>query len=242
MKKIIYFSIVSLFAGFISSSCNRDVAPPPPPKDYSFIEGFDSLETSFSRGWVAINNSVPMGEQTWSNGALVDGKKGVINPIAAQSYTYSGQDYAMSSFYTAGGDTTGFGALGQKPTISNWLISPSTVMKNGDQISFYTRCYRSPASFPDRMQVYLNPVNNSSDVGADSSSIGSFTTKLLDINPTYTNIGYPGVWKQYTITLSGLSAPLERRFAFRYYVSGGGVAGSRSLAIGIDQVEFKSAK
>lgn len=241
MKRITYITIISLVAAsLITSSCNRDVAPPPPPKDYSWVENFDSLESTFRKGWVAINNSNPVGQQSWTSGQIVDGKKGFVNPIGAQSYTYSGQDYALCSFYCTGDDTTGF--MGKKPNISAWLISPSTLMKNGDKIVFYTRCYRSPASFPDRMQVRLNALSGSANVGADTSSVGDFTTTLLDINPSYSSTGYPGVWTKYELTLTGLAAPLQRRFAFRYYVGNGGVIGARSLAIGIDSVAFVSSK
>jgi hypothetical protein len=241
MKKFIYLSATSLLAGiFILSSCNRDVAPPPPPQDYSFVEDFDSLESTFRKGWVAINNSKPLGEMSWLSGEFADGKKGMTNPIGAQSYTYSGQDYALCTFHSCGSDTAGF--MGKKPYISAWLISPSTIMKNGDKIIFYTRCYQSPASFPDRLQVRLNAISNSANVGADTSTVGDFTMLLKDINPTLSASGYPGTWTKYEVTLAGLAAPLQRRFAFRYYVPDGGVIGSNSFAIGIDSVAFVSSK
>jgi hypothetical protein len=238
MKKLLYITTITLIAGSIFSACNRDVAPPPPPKDYSWNEGFDSLESSFRKGWVAINNSYPIGDQSWTSGQIADGKKGLQNLIGAQSYTYSGQDYALISLYACGAPAS----QTEVPTISAWLISPSTYMKNGDKIEFYTRCYQSPATYPDRLQVRLNPVNNSINVGADTASYGDFTTVINDINPGLTSTGYPGVWTKYTYTISGLAAPGPRRFAFRYYVTDGGVAGNNSIAIGVDEVKFTSVK
>ncbi len=242
MKKLIYFAALSLLTGSIISSCNRDVAPPPPPKDYSWKEGFDSLESSFRKGWVAVNNSMPLGDQSWTSGQIADGKKGLTNLLGgAQSYTYSGQDYALITLYSCG-DTAGLGYGNFTPAISAWLISPSTYMKNGDKISYYTRCYQSPATYPDRMQVRLNPVSNSINVGSDTASVGDFTTLIQDVNPTLTATGYPGVWTKYTYTVSGLAAPGLHRFAFRYYVRNGGVIGDNSIGIGVDEVEFVSSK
>ena len=59
----------------------------------------------------------------------------------------------------------------------------------------------------------------STDVGTTATSVGVFTTLLLDINPTYTHTGYPNVWTQFTVTMSGvadadhrtLRTPLLRR-------------------------------
>ena len=43
----------------------------------------------------------------------------------------------------------------------------------------------------------------SSNVGTTATDVGDFITLLLDINPTYTTSGYPNVWTQFTVTLSG---------------------------------------
>ena len=44
----------------------------------------------------------------------------------------------------------------------------------------------------------------SSNVGTTATDVGDFTTLLLDINPTYTTTGYPNVWTQFTVTVSGV--------------------------------------
>lgn len=82
---------------------------------------------------------------------------------------------------------------------------------------------------------------NTTNVGATNASIGDFTTLLLTINPTLTTTGYPAVWTEYTITVSGLAAPTPAgRFAFRYWVTNGGPLGANSDYIGIDNVTFTS--
>ncbi|MFZ9582231.1 MAG: T9SS type A sorting domain-containing protein, partial [Crocinitomicaceae bacterium] len=48
---------------------------------------------------------------------------------------------------------------------------------------------------------------------------------------------YSSEWTKYEIVLSGISAPGNGRFAFRYYVPDGGT-GANSNYIGIDEVEF----
>jgi hypothetical protein len=71
--------------------------------------------------------------------------------------------------------------------------------------------------------------------------VGDFTTLLLDINPTLASGGYPEVWTQYTVTISGVAAPTQGRFAFRYYVNDGGPAGNNSNYIGVDLFEYTAS-
>ena len=73
------------------------------------------------------------------------------------------------------------------------------------------------------------------------TSVGDFDALLLDINPSYADDGYPVVWTQYNITLTGLSSPTRGRIAFRYFVENGGPDGTRSNYIGIDTVSSTSA-
>jgi Secretion system C-terminal sorting domain len=124
-------------------------------------------------------------------------------------------------------------------TISNWLITPTVAIKNGDVFSFWSRTVAGPL-FPDRLEVRLSTNGASTNVGATNTSVGDFTTLLLTINPTLTTTGYPSVWTQYTITVSGLGAPTTGRMAFRYFVTGGGPAGANSDNVGVDNVTFTS--
>lgn len=224
----------------IISACNKDVAPPDAPKDYSWVEEFDTVTNAMSRGWAVINNSRPLGTESWIQGDYAVGKKGLTGSFSAQSVTYSGADFVLCT-YNAGDGTS---------TLNSWLISPPTVMKNGDEIQFYTRVRINPAVYPDRMQVRLNPINNGVNVGSGrmdntnvASMVGDFTQLMLDINPTLLKTGpgsYPGAWTKYSLILTGLPAPVERRFAFRYFVTNGGTAGANSEGVAVDSVAFIS--
>jgi hypothetical protein len=114
-------------------------------------------------------------------------------------------------------------------------------MKNGDIISFWTTT-ANPISFPDRMQVWLNPTNNSYNVGRSASETGDFTVKLLDLNPNLSPSpypdGYPTTWTKFEFTISAI--PQKHRIGFRYYVKNGGPDGTVSDEIGIDDFDFIS--
>ena len=116
-------------------------------------------------------------------------------------------------------------------------------MKNGDVISFWTTCGPFSPLFPDRMQVWLNPTNESLDVGRSPGETGDYTVKLIDINEGLTSTGYPTEWTKYQIIISGLAngdVPQKHRIGFRYYVPGGGTGGSYSWEIGLDDFDFTS--
>ncbi|MES2776561.1 MAG: choice-of-anchor J domain-containing protein [Bacteroidota bacterium] len=227
---------IALVSAVSFTACESDdVAAPAAPKDYSWVQDFDSISAAHRQGWVTVNNSKPVGVETWTQAyAYYESKKGFNNGILnPHSYLYSGKDFILAT-YNCGYDTA---------NISAWLISPRTMMKNGDQIIFYTGTQLGTGR-ADRMQVRLNVTNGTDNVGSDSSSVGDFKTVLLDINPTLAKAGpsiYPQTWTRYSLTLSGLPAPAERRFAFRYYVTDAGPAGKNSLGIGIDSVAFVSA-
>ncbi len=186
-------------------------------------ESFNSV-APLPTDWVAQNNSQPVGATGWFQG----------NPAVFAANSGAPNAYIAANFQ----NTTGLN------TISNWLIAPNVPnIKNGDVIRFYTRSVGN--TFPDRLQVRLSTAGASTNVGATNTSVGDFTTLLLDINPTYSSAppptGYPTVWTQYTITISGLAGPVSGRFAFRYFVENAGPSGSNSDYIGIDDVVYVSA-
>src|SRR5205085_6264828 len=76
------------------------------------------------------------------------------------------------------------------------------------------------------------------DVGTTATDVGDFTTLLLDINHTYAINGYPTVWTEHNLTVSGLASPVTGRLAFRYFVENGGPEGSNSDYIGVDTVSY----
>jgi hypothetical protein len=83
----------------------------------------------------------------------------------------------------------------------------------------------------------LSANGTSTNVGS-GSAVGDFSTLLLSINPALVQNIYPTSWTLYTVTVSGLSAPVSGRFAFRYFVTDGGNSGTNSDFIGIDQVRY----
>ncbi|MCU1288320.1 MAG: domain, repeat-containing protein [Acidobacteria bacterium] len=200
-------------------SNNADTAAATP----AFSEAFDDVTTLPGKGWFMQNNSTPNGTTGWFQG---------------NTETFPAQAGAATAYISAN-----FNSSTGSNTISNWLLTPTIEFKNGDVITFYTRT-TSTALFPDRLQVRLSTNGASTNVGTGPTGIGDFTRLLLDINPTYisgTAGGYPVAWTQFTITISGLTAPANGRLAFRYFVEDGGPDGENSNYIGIDTFAYTPA-
>jgi subtilisin-like proprotein convertase family protein len=169
-------------------------------------------------GWASQNLSSPLGASGWFQGTT-----------AFPANSGAPTAYIAANFQ----NTTGAG------TISNWLFTPSVTVKNGDQLTFYTRKRTpNPDDFPDRLQVRLSTNGASVNVGATATSVGDYTNLLLDINPTLVAGAYPLTWTQYTVTITGVPAPVTGRLAFRYFVTDGGPLGNNSDFIGIDDVIY----
>ncbi len=191
--------------------------PTPTPCNTTLTEGFDDITTLIPNGWARINNSQPLGTTNWFQGI----------PAVFPSQSGAPNSYIAANFQNTG--TTG--------TISNWLLTPSLTLQNGDQLSFFTR-QPLGSTFPDRLQVRMSLNGASTDVGMTATSVGDFATLLLDINPTYIIGVYPQVFTQFTVTLSGIGSPTTGRLAFRYFVEDAGLSGANSDYIGIDTVSF----
>jgi hypothetical protein len=240
MKHIFLSSIIlTLVLGF--ASCKQDSPAPPAPVSYSFKESFDSLSVAYAKGWESINRSAPLGIASWTAGAQGSyttgtGKSAVTTNffLSPQASTYSGQDCIFAS--------TNSGAANSD--ISNWMFTPSIMMKNGDKISFFTRTVANPAAKADRLQVRLNPVDDNTALNYTATATGSYSSLLLDINPNLVLSGtgsYPATWTKYTITLSGLTGLAKHRVAFRYFVPNSGGSGTNGIGIALDEFEFTSA-
>lgn len=234
--------VLTIFSVAILSSCSEEkatVVASTQPASLSYHEEFDSMQRVIDAGWKGVNLSNPVGADSWQQGSyIVNATKGgpFVSGIPAHSYKASANELAFVP-YTAGEGLS---------FINCWLISPALSMKNGDKISFWTRT-TSTVSYPDRMQVWLNPNNESTNVGRSDSETGDFTVKLVDINPTLSAsaypTGYPTEWTKFEFTVSGLSngtIPQKHRVGFRYYVKNGGPNGSFSNEIGIDDFDFIS--
>lgn len=182
-------------------------------------EGFDNTTTLPANGWAMINRSSPLGSTSWFQGN--------VSSFTAQSgggNSYIGANYA---------NTSGIG------TISNWLLTPEILLKNGDTVSFYTRS--AYILYPDRLELRLSLAGASTDVGNTAYGVGDFSDLLLSINPNLQADGYPISWTKYTSTLIGIPTPTSGRLAFRYYVTNGGPHGINSNYIGIDTFQYQSA-
>lgn len=237
---------VSLAVGLLSCRNDDYLTAAPPVANQSFVEEFDTVSSSLGRGWVLVNASEPKGGGVWQQG-------GGIPPWFAP-YSSSG---TYAGFIGADYTSTSAGA----GTISNWLISPLVTLQNGDKISFYTCALQYPdadpvtglpngdtTDFGNRLQLAINTTNQSTNVGGGTSP-GNFETVLLDINPSYIYSGvkpatfsayaYPAKWTRFEATVFGLNAPTKGRFAFRYFVEGGGSAGNGS-GVAIDKVQYQS--
>lgn len=185
-------------------------------------EGFDTVSSNTGTplpGWVSINNSSPPGSTQWFQG----------NPDVFASHMGEPNSYIGANF----------NATQATNTISLWLISPQRTYNNGDVVKFWTRTVEK-SLYPDRLQVRLSTNGNSTNVGGTATSVGDFTNLLLDINPALEPGGYPELWTEETITISGLGGPTNGRLAFRYFVTDGGPTGANSNYFGIDTLTIGS--
>jgi subtilisin family serine protease len=200
-----------------TSAADRVVLPSSSHVLATLSEGFEDLALLPGAGWAFVNNSQPIGSFSWFQG----------NPAAWEAHQGPTNSYASVNFQSGAGVAT----------LSNWMLTPEVELRNGTQLTFWTR--RQASAFEDRLQVRLSTAGGSVGVGSTATSVGDFTSLLLDINPSYAANGYPRVWTQYTVTVTGLSAPTTGRFAFRYFVENGGPSGANSDRIGIDTVSIE---
>jgi subtilisin-like proprotein convertase family protein len=197
----------------IGPSVLSQVLGPPVPSQV-FNQTFTTA-IPLPAGWASQNLSNPVGATGW-----FQGNNGVFPGNTPPGYIAANFN-----------NTTG------NNIISNWLFAPNVTLKNNDTFSFFTRT--TTGTFPDRLQVRMSTNGASVNAGTTNTSVGDFTTLLLDINPTYTATGYPTAWTQFRIPLSGLpAAGVSGRIAFRYFVEGAGPAGANSDYIGIDDVVY----
>ena len=180
-------------------------------------ENFDNIAAITGSGWVMTNNSSPAGTTNWFQG----------NTTPFTAHAGASDSYIAANFENA--------ALGGN--ISNWLFTPNVTVNNGFVLSFYTRT-ETGSAFPDRLQVRLSLNGASTNVGGTATSVGDFTTLLLDINPLLSSGVYPETWALQTVTLSGLSGATSARIGFRYFVSD---TNNNGNYIGIDTVSLDDA-
>lgn len=181
-----------------------------------FAEDFDDVGTL--PGWDMVNMSEALGLTDWFQGNI-----DVFGPHATDGY--------IAANFENAGDGPG------EDTISNWLFTPVVTLNNGDELRFWTRSTEF-VDFPDRLEVRLSTAGDSTDVGDGATTVGVFDWELLTINPDLEGDGYPSEWTEYVLTVSGLGAPVDGRFAFRYFVEDAGPSGINGDYIGIDTVSY----
>lgn len=240
IKFLPVFGFVLIASTLLIISCSEETVSAKAPAQAasrSYHEEFDSMQRVIEMGWKGVNLSNPLGGDSWQQGSyIVNTQKGgpFVSGISAHSYKASANELAFVP-YTCGAGLS---------FINCWLISPALSMKNGDVISFWTTT-KETVSFPDRMQVWLNPTNDGTNVGRTDAETGDFTVKLLDLNPNYSAspypTGYPTTWTKFEFVITGLpngTIAQKHRVGFRYYVKNGGPSGSVSDEIGIDDFDF----
>jgi len=183
----------------------------------AITESFVSVATLTTSGWAQQNLSTPAGSAP--------------NWVQGNSGTFAANSGAATEYIAVG-----YNSVAGANTISNWLFAPNSTFSNGDVIKFYTRT--TGGTYPDRLQLRLSTTGASVNAGTTNTSVGDFTTLLLDINPTLVAANYPSTWTQYTVAISGLASPTSGRVAFRYFLTNGGPTGSNSDYIGIDDFEY----
>lgn len=231
MRKLRLKTIVPLFiiGATVFTACKDDSERLLKPKiNASFVEEFDTISNAKNRGWKFINRSTPIGIGTWKAGGDY-----------FASYSGNTNTSHIECDYNSCAGTTPQG----NGFTSNWLVSPVVQeVKNGDKITFFTTSDNQ--DYIDRLQVRISSLGESLTVGSGDDP-GDFDLTLLDINPNYDDASglspYPAGWTKFTATVYGLPRPVKTRFAFRYFMEGGGPGGLElGSAVGIDSVAFVS--
>ncbi len=193
-------------------------------------ESFTATWSPSGAGWGIQNLSSAPGTLSWFQG----------NSSVFSAFSGGPNDYYAANFNSQG--TTQGG-------ISNWLTTPVVSIYNGAVLQFATRTPNTATVFPDGLQVRMSTSGTASTIPTGTTSVGPFTTLLLDINPLLSTStasavsngsvnGYPNAWTVYTVQISGVTGTVTGRFAFRYFVNDGGPNGANSSYIGIDDVQY----
>jgi hypothetical protein len=223
MKKI----TLSLFAACSFASAFSQVV---------LTQDFTAPFNLSASGWTVQNNSVPSGTISWTQGNQTGGNNGLT------AYNGNTDDFYMADFMSV--QYPGAGG------ISAFLISPPVTLYNGAMIQFATSTalFASPNIYPDRMQV-LTSAQSAVSIPTGTTSVGTFTNLLLDINPNLSTAnssvvvgnvvnGYPMQWTVFNVPVTGITGTVTGRFAFRYFVQNGGSNGANSRLIGVDAVKY----
>lgn len=186
-------------------------------------EDFTSTFNPVTNGWSIQNLSASANPTlAWFQG----------NPSVFNAYNGAPADYVGANW--AGTTDT------NPATLSTWLLTPTINLINGATFQFATRTVTNPAAFPDRLEVYMSTAGNGTNCGTSPTTVGTFSTLLVSINPSLTTTGYPDSWTVYTVTITGVPVSTLGRVGFRYFVTNGGGAttATNSNYVGLDGVKY----
>ncbi len=191
-----------------------------------FTENFSGTTADIDgAGWNRTNVSNPVGASTW-----------IVPTAANTAFVGGGYSGGDTSFILVNyNSTTGAGI------ISNWLISPTIQIQNGDVITFWSRKGgdNTTTIYPDNLQFRISTAGDNSIIPSiDENDLGDFTTLATEINPNQDTTSYPFDWTQYSYTVTGLTGITDCKLAFRYYVTDGGPSGNNSDIIGVDDLSI----
>ncbi|MEO6228610.1 MAG: choice-of-anchor J domain-containing protein [Ferruginibacter sp.] len=181
-------------------------------------EEFASVYSLPGKDWYFFTNNSPNAAAQWTQGN--SNPKAGPPVFDAWSYKNTPDEYTYIN-----GD---YNYLPAPVEISSWMITPSVLVKNGDEVQFYARSLGQPVTV-DRLQLLLNETSDSHEVGYTPVSVGEFTKILFDINSNLVPGAFPSVWTKYNMQISGLTGTMKTRLAFRYVVDG-----LKASGIGVD--------
>ena len=130
----------------------------------TLTESFDTLPgTSPNQcpaGWTCTNLSAPLGSTNWFQGS---------------STTFPAQAGPVTGYIAANFNNTTGGA----GVISNWLLTPQVNFATGAELRFWTRVPTGGSVYPDRLEVRISTAGASTNVGANATTEGDFTTTII---------------------------------------------------------------
>lgn len=202
-----------------------------------FSQGFDTGTDLEFEDWVLTNQSTPATIAQWTVANFTA-------PTATTPFgglTPNGQAGGLNSFVLVNYASTGVidpttGAASGSGDISNWMITPAINVKDGDIVSFWTRKGTSGTTdYPDRLELRMSTAATTVVPSTGATDLGSFTTLGVSVNPNLVaGFVYPKVWTKYSFVVTGVPTAADVKFAFRYFVTNGGNAGTNSDIIGVD--------
>jgi hypothetical protein len=142
MRKNFVFGLLSVVVGAFSTLTGYGQLT-------TLTEGFDTVGSAgppatgiFAAGWLTINNSSPIGDHNWGQGIA----PGQTDALGANAQSGVPNSFIQTDFNAGLPDS---GAI-----VSDWLITPVLLLKNGATMSFYTQASPTNTQFPNELQVF----------------------------------------------------------------------------------------